>query len=78
MIFFWDADTGKSIHMPNVSHTDHIMSVAFSPNGSKIISGSLDERICIWDANTSKSISELIDGPDIITVAFLPTGGKIT
>ena|SRR5882724_10050565 len=47
----WEAD----IYVLN-GHTDFVRSVAFSPDGSKIISCSDDKRFCIWDANTSKSI----------------------
>ena len=32
-------------------HTDHIYSVAFSPDGKYIISGSHDKMVCIWNSN---------------------------
>jgi len=38
------------------------MSVAFSPDGSKIVSGSSDKTIRVWDADTGKSIGEPIVG----------------
>ena len=31
------------------AHSDTIMSVAFSPDGTKIVSGSNDKRIKVWD-----------------------------
>ena len=31
------------------AHSDTITSVAFSPDGTKIVSGSLDETIKVWD-----------------------------
>ena len=31
------------------AHSDRIMSVAFSPDGTKIVSGSLDQTIKVWD-----------------------------
>ena len=31
------------------AHSDCITSVAFSPDGTKIVSGSNDERIKVWD-----------------------------
>ena len=31
------------------AHSDYVMSVAFSPDGTKIVSGSLDKTIKVWD-----------------------------
>ena len=31
------------------AHSDHIRSVAFSPDGTKIVSGSDDKTIKVWD-----------------------------
>ena len=31
------------------AHSDWIMSVAFSPDGTKIVSGSFDKTIKVWD-----------------------------
>ena len=38
----WDAETGKEIIPPLEGHSDNIYSVAFSPDGKKIVSGSYD------------------------------------
>ena len=32
------------------AHSDQIMSVAFSPDGTKIVSGSFDKTIKVWDS----------------------------
>ena len=32
------------------AHSDYIWSVAFSPDGTKIVSGSRDETIKVWDS----------------------------
>jgi len=34
------------------AHSDMVMSVAFSPDGSTIVSGSGDQTIKVWDAGT--------------------------
>jgi len=31
------------------AHSGYVMSVAFSPDGTKIVSGSYDETIKVWD-----------------------------
>ena len=33
-------------------HTDWVTSVSFSPDGTRIVTGSLDKQAIIWDANT--------------------------
>ena len=36
------------------AHSSYVMSVAFSPDGTKIVSGSDDETIKVWDAGASE------------------------
>jgi len=31
-------------------HTEGVRSVSFSPDGSRIVSGSLDKAVKVWDA----------------------------
>ena len=35
------------------AHSNWVMSVAFSPDGKTIVSGSRDETIKVWDAGVS-------------------------
>ena len=35
------------------AHSREVMSVAFSPDGSTIVSGSYDQTIKVWDAGVS-------------------------
>ncbi|RXW24196.1 hypothetical protein EST38_g1638 [Candolleomyces aberdarensis] len=41
------------------AHQDNVKSVAFSPDGSRIVSGSDDETIRLWDAATGEAISDI-------------------
>ena len=40
-------------------HSHFVNSVCFSPDGSKIVSGSYDKSIKIWDANTGNELKTL-------------------
>ena len=39
-------------------HTDSIQSVTFSPNGKRIVSGSGDTTVRMWDTETGKPVGE--------------------
>ena len=64
---------------PLRGHDGEIHSVAFSPDGSKIISGSIDKTIRVWDAGTGVEILPPLRGHDdtIYYIAFSPDGSKI-
>jgi WD40 repeat protein len=64
---------------PLQGHTDWVYSVAFSPDGKHVVSGSRDNSIRIWDAETQ----EVVGGPllghtdRVNSVAFSPDGRHI-
>jgi len=52
-------------------HTNIICSVAFSPDGLKIVSGSRDNSIKIWDAQSGHLLNTLTGHTDWVrSVAF--------
>ena len=59
-------------------HSESVWSVAYSPDGTKIISGSEDKTIKIWDANTGACLKTL-EGHKygVSSVAYSPDGTKI-
>ncbi|KAJ6541298.1 WD40-repeat-containing domain protein [Mycena sp. CBHHK59/15] len=60
-------------------HSDSVWSVAFSPDGRRIVSGSSDNTIRIWDADTQMQVGEALQGHSgsVRSVAFSPDGRRI-
>ncbi len=59
-------------------HSSRINSIAFSPNGKYIISGSMDKTIKLWDLVSGKEIKTFTGHTDWIkSIAFSPDGTKI-
>ncbi|KAL0955353.1 hypothetical protein HGRIS_001602 [Hohenbuehelia grisea] len=64
---------------PLEGHTDRVTSVAFSPDGRHIVSGSWDETIRVWDASTGHAAMPPLEGhtSPVNSVAFSPDGSHI-
>lgn len=59
-------------------HTDGVTSVAFSPDGRRLASGSMDKTIKIWDAATGRELRTLTGHTDALSsVAFLKDGKRL-
>ncbi|KAG8778858.1 hypothetical protein FRC15_010507, partial [Serendipita sp. 397] len=60
-------------------HVDGVSSVACSPDEHRIISGSYDRTIRIWDAETGAAVGEPLEGhtDSIFSVAYSPDGRRI-
>ena len=70
-IRLWDAVTGA--HQRTLGHTDWVRSVAFSPDGRTLASGSVAVRL--WDAVTGAHQRTLTGYTwDVFSVAFSPDG----
>jgi hypothetical protein len=73
----WDALTGEEKHVLN-GHTDSVNSVAFSSDGSRIVSGSWDKSVRVWDALTGEEKHVLNGHTDSVnSVAFSSDGSRI-
>jgi len=66
----WDVATGKPVGSP-LEHDGLIKAVAYSPDGSKILTGAADHVAQLWDAATQRPIGQRLklEGP-VNGVAF--------
>ena len=76
-IRLWDVATGEHIRTLT-GHRDSVRSVAFSPDGRTLASGSLDGTIRLWEAETGEHIRTLTGHTDeVYSVSFSPDGGTL-
>ena len=63
---------------PLQGHTCWVLSVTWSPDGTKLASSSDDRSIRIWNAETAESIATLQGHTDLVySVAWSPDGTKL-
>jgi len=68
----WNASTGTLIRT-FTQHTDAVVSVAYSPNGHSIATGSKDQTVKIWDVETGLDTMTLTGHQGTVySVAFSP------
>ena len=73
-VLVWDVSIGE--HIDTLSgHTNRVVSMAYSPDGSIIATGSDDKTVRLWDTHTGEQIKTLIGHTEnVYTVAFSPDG----
>ena len=70
------SQTGKLIGL-FTGHANVVNSVAFSPDGKKLISGSSDRTAIIWDVESRTMLHRLMGHKDrVSSVAFTPDGAR--
>ena len=75
-IKIWNAATGAE-EMILRGHSGPV-GVAYSPDGRRIVSGSVDKTIKVWDARTGIALMTLIGNQDTVdNVAYSPNGERI-
>jgi hypothetical protein len=73
----WDTATGKELFALR-GHADRVTSVAFSPDGQRLASGSSDKTVKIWDCATGKELLALKGhARGVLSVAFSPDGQRL-
>jgi WD40 repeat protein/serine/threonine protein kinase len=69
----WDTQTGQEL-LTLTGHPDPISGLAFSPDGKRLVSASLDSTVKVWDAQAGQELLNLKVGGHVNTLAFSPDG----
>ncbi|HEX4613009.1 MAG TPA: sigma-70 family RNA polymerase sigma factor [Urbifossiella sp.] len=62
---------------PEVFEGRGVRDAAFSPDGTRIVSGGIDGMVRMWDADTGKELWGWKPSQDVLAVAFLPGGKQV-
>ncbi len=60
-----------------LGHSDEITSVAFSPDGRWVLTGSWDHTARLWDLSSGREIRRFEDTGWVLSVAFSPDGRSV-
>lgn len=70
----WDTNKMQQ-RMKLVGHTAALSSVAYSPDGDILITGSADKTVKVWDAESGQCLRTLTDSKDpVLSVVYDPKG----
>ena len=70
----WDLDTGQHVG-PVLMHSDEVTTVAFSPDGRTIVTGSRDGLVRRWDRNAGQQVgTPLRHSSAVLAAVFSPDG----
>jgi hypothetical protein len=74
-IRLWNLDSGKEErHLDG--HTDRVTQLAFTPDSARLVSGSDDQSMRLWEVQTGKIVQQMDHGQQIYGVAVSPDGKK--
>src|SRR5262245_52079657 len=73
------AQEGAKIEtVPVLGHSQSVLSVAFSPDGTRVLSGSRERTVKLWDKSTGALIRTFEGHAYVVdSVAFSPDGQRV-
>ncbi len=69
----WDVESGQPLRVCT-GHTNWVRSVAFSPDGSRAVSGSWDGTVRVWDTTSGEELRVLKHAGPVDSIAISPDG----
>ena len=74
----WETANGRQLPVHLQGHQDRLVSVDFSPDGTRMVTSSFDKTVRVWDADSGEEIHNLRSHTNPVNaVAFDPTGTLI-
>jgi serine/threonine protein kinase len=58
-------------------HSDAVSSIALSPDGKLLASGSLDKRVILWDLQTDQPVRTIETPDEVYSMVFSPDGERL-
>jgi WD40 repeat protein len=72
----WNTDNFEEVAALS-GHKSNVMSLAVSSDGSRIVSGSRDRSMCVWDSRTFEEVGLCKHEDEVNSVAFSPDSSLI-
>ncbi|MEQ9398660.1 MAG: hypothetical protein RJQ04_05780 [Longimicrobiales bacterium] len=71
----WDAATGAEL--ARFAHDGQVRAVAFTPDGSRVVTGGFDRKIRVWEPATGRLIREFASDLPVMALSVSPDGRMV-